>query len=45
MKGNHGMPVPACIDISVAAVALNTGAPQAHTQGREYVLTGLRADC
>ncbi len=35
MKGNQGIPVPACMAIKVAAVALNTGAPQAHMKGNE----------
>ena len=38
MNGNQGIPVPAYIEIKAAAVALNTGAPQAQINGNEYVL-------
>jgi len=38
MKGNHGMEVPAWMEISVAAVKLKIGAPAAQIKGREYTL-------
>ena len=38
MNGNQGIPVPACTATKVTAVALKTGAPHCHTQGRLNVL-------
>ena len=43
MKGNHGIPVPACKEIKYAAVALNTGAPHAQMNGNEYIFAGFGA--
>ena len=38
MKGNQGTPVPAYNEMSIAAVALKTGAPYAQMKGSEYTL-------